>query len=305
MERGRKKVIKGMMNLEGAEIKTPALDELKAADKWILSRVNTLAKDVTENMDKFEMGIAVQKVYDFIWDEFCDWYIEITKVRTYNKENDPASANAAFWTLKTVLTEALKLLHPFMPFVTEEIWLSFPHKESSIMVSDFPKYKSDYVFEESEKDVEVIISVIKSVRNLRREMNVPQGRKSAIYIETSNLKFSENLLKHKEILCRLCLAKDVTISEKFNLEKYVTAVNDYVKIYLPTEELIDISAEISRLNKELELSKKQLLQAEQRLKNKNFISKAPKEVVDGAKDLYNKLNEKVEKLENTIKKFES
>ena len=110
-----------MMNLEGAEIKTPALDELKAADKWILSRVNTLAKDVTENMDKFEMGIAVQKVYDFIWDEFCDWYIEITKVRTYNKENDPASANAAFWTLKTVLTEALKLLHPFMPFITEEM----------------------------------------------------------------------------------------------------------------------------------------------------------------------------------------
>lgn len=281
------------MNVDSEDIKIELPTEMGTIDKWIVSRFNKISKEITQSIEKFELGIAAQNLYDFIWDEFCDWYIEFSKIS--------GKKEILVW----IMTNILKLLHPFMPFVTEEIWLSFPHKESSIMVSDFPKYKSDYVFEESEKDVEVIISVIKSVRNLRREMNVPQGRKSAIYIETSNLKFSENLLKHKEILCRLCLAKDVTISEKFNLEKYVTAVNDYVKIYLPTEELIDISAEISRLNKELELSKKQLLQAEQRLKNKNFISKAPKEVVDGAKDLYNKLNEKVEKLENTIKKFES
>ncbi len=281
------------MNVDSEDVKIELPAEMGTIDKWIVSRFNKISKEITQSIEKFELGIAAQKLYDFIWDEFCDWYIEFSKIS--------GKKEVLVW----IMTNILKLLHPFMPFVTEEIWLSFPHKESSIMVSDFPKYKSDYVFEESEKDVEVIISVIKSVRNLRREMNVPQGRKSAIYIETSNLKFSENLLKHKEILCRLCLAKDVTISEKFNLEKYVTAVNDYVKIYLPTEELIDISAEISRLNKELELSKKQLLQAEQRLKNKNFISKAPKEVVDGAKDLYNKLNEKVEKLENTIKKFES
>lgn len=281
------------MNVDSEDVKIELPTEMGTMDKWIVSRFNKISKEITQSIEKFELGIAAQKLYDFIWDEFCDWYIEFSKIL--------GKKEVLVW----IMTNILKLLHPFMPFVTEEIWLSFPHKESSIMVSDFPKYKSDYVFEESEKDVEVIISVIKSVRNLRREMNVPQGRKSAIYIETSNLKFSENLLKHKEILCRLCLAKDVTISEKFNLEKYVTAVNDYVKIYLPTEELIDISAEISRLNKELELSKKQLLQAEQRLKNKNFISKAPKEVVDGAKNLYNKLNEKVEKLENTIKKFES
>lgn len=281
------------MNVDSEDIKIELPTEMGTIDKWIVSRFNKISKEITQSIEKFELGIAAQNLYDFIWDEFCDWYIEFSKIS--------GKKEILVW----IMTNILKLLHPFMPFVTEEIWLSFPHKESSIMVSDFPKYKSDYVFEESEKDVEVIISVIKSVRNLRREMKVPQGRKSAIYIETSNLKFSENLLKHKEILCRLCLAKDVTISEKFNLEKYVTAVNDYVKIYLPTEELIDISAEISRLNKELELSKKQLLQAEQRLKNKNFISKAPKEVVDGAKDLYNKLNEKVEKLENTIKKFES
>ncbi len=281
------------MNVDSEDVKIELPTEMGTIDKWIVSRFNKISKEITQSIEKFELGIAAQKLYDFIWDEFCDWYIEFSKIL--------GKKEVLVW----IMTNILKLLHPFMPFVTEEIWLSFPHKESSIMVSDFPKYKPDYVFEESEKDVEVIISVIKSVRNLRREMNVPQGRKSAIYIETSNLKFSENLLKHKEILCRLCLAKDVTISEKFNLEKYVTAVNDYVKIYLPTEELIDISAEISRLNKELELSKKQLLQAEQRLKNKNFISKAPKEVVDGAKDLYNKLNDKVEKLENTIKKFES
>lgn len=150
-----------MMNLEGAEIKTPALDELKAADKWILSRVNTLAKDVTENMDKFEMGIAVQKVYDFIWDEFCDWYIEITKVRTYNKENDPASANAAFWTLKTVLTEALKLLHPFMPFITEEIFCTLHPEEDTIMLAKWPEYKAEWNFPAEEEMVEHCKDLVK------------------------------------------------------------------------------------------------------------------------------------------------
>lgn len=279
------------MNVNSEDIKIELPTEMNTIDKWIVSRFNKICKEITESIEKFELGIAAQKLYDFIWDEFCDWYIEFSKI-SEKKE-----------VLVWLMTNILKLLHPFMPFVTEEIWLSFPHKESSIMVSEFPQYKSECIFEESEKDVNVIISVIKSVRNLRRELNVPQGRKTAIYIETSDSKFSENLLKHKDILCKLSFAKDVVVSEKFNLKKYVTAVNDYVKIYLPTEELIDISAEISRLNKELESSKKQLLQAEQRLKNEKFISKAPKEVVDGAKDLYNKLNEKVKKLENSIKEF--
>lgn len=279
------------MNVNSEDIKIELPTEMNTIDKWIVSRFNKICKEITESIEKFELGIAAQKLYDFIWDEFCDWYIEFSKI-SEKKE-----------VLVWLMINILKLLHPFMPFVTEEIWISFPHKESSIMVSEFPQYKSECIFEESEKDVNVIISVIKSVRNLRREMNVPQGRKTAIYIETSDSKFSENLIKHKDILYKLSFAKDVVVSEKFNLKKYVTAVNDYVKIYLPTEELIDISAEISRLNKELESSKKQLLQAEQRLKNEKFISKAPKEVVDGAKDLYNKLNEKVKKLENSIKEF--
>ena len=177
-----------MMNLEGAEIKTPALDELKAADKWILSRVNTLAKDVTENMDKFEMGIAVQKVYDFIWDEFCDWYIEITKVRTYNKENDPASANAAFWTLKTVLTEALKLLHPFMPFITEEIFCTLHPEEDTIMLAKWPEYKAEWNFPAEEEMVEHCKDLVKGVRNLRTEMDVPPSRKAKIFIVSDDAK---------------------------------------------------------------------------------------------------------------------
>lgn len=269
------------------ELKLPS--EMSTVDCWIVSRLNKVSKEISDNIEKFELGIAAQKLYDFIWDEFCDWYIEFSKI-SGKKE-----------VLIFVMTNILKLLHPFMPFVTEEIWLSFPHKEKSIMISEFPKFKSEWIFEESEEDVKIIISVIKSVRNLRREMNVPQGKKTAIYIETSNSKFSENLNKHKDIICKLSYAKDVYLSETFNLAKCVTAVNDYVKIYVPTEELVDISAEISKLNKELELSKKQLIQAKQRLENEKFISKAPKEVVDGAKDLYSKLENKIKKLENTIK----
>ncbi len=166
-----------MMNLEGAAITEPSADELQPADKWILSKVNTLAKDVTENMDKYEMGIAVQKVYDFIWDEFCDWYIEITKTRTYNKEQDPVSANAAFWTLKTVLTEALKLLHPFMPFITEEIFCTLHPKEETIMLAKWPEYRADWNFPAEEEMLEHCKDLVKGVRNVRTEMDVPPSRK--------------------------------------------------------------------------------------------------------------------------------
>ena len=165
-----------MMNLEGVELREPKLDELHAADKWILSRVNTLAKDATENMDKFELGIAVQKVYDFIWDEFCDWYIEIAKVRTYKKDENPESANAALWTLKTVLVNALKLLHPYMPFITEEIFCNIQDEEESIMISDWPVYKEEWSFKQDEKAVDTIKSAVRAIRNLRTGMNVPPSK---------------------------------------------------------------------------------------------------------------------------------
>ena len=181
--------------------------------------------------------------------------------------------------------------------------MSFPHETSSIMISKFPEYNNKFVFENSEKNVEVLMSVIKSVRNLRREMNVPQGKKASIYIETSNSEYFKSLENDKNIICKLATAKNVIISGEINLDKYVAAVNDYVKIYIPTEELVDISAEKARLKKELEASQKQLIQAEQRINNKKFISNAPKEIVDGAMDMYNKLKNKIEKLEKTIEEF--
>ena len=171
-----------MMNLDGFELHTPSKDELHAADKWILSKVNTLAKDATENMDKFELGIAVQKVYDFIWDEFCDWYIEIAKVRTYKKDEDSVSANAALWTLKTVLTEALKLLHPYMPFITEEIFCTLQSEEETIMLSKWPEYKEEWNFPAEEAAIEHCKDLVKGIRNVRIEMDVPPSRKAKLYI---------------------------------------------------------------------------------------------------------------------------
>lgn len=280
------------MNVDDLEIKSVELpEEMCTTDGWIVSRVNKVSREVKESMDKFELGIAAQKLYDFIWDEFCDWYIEFSKIS--------GKKEILLW----AITNILKLLHPFMPFITEEIWMSFPYENSSIMVSKFPEYDDKFVFEKSEKNVEILMSVIKSVRNLRREMNVPQSKKASIYIETSNSEYLENLKSNKNIICKLATAKDVIVCEKINLDKYVAAVNDYVKIYIPTEELVDISAEKARLKKELEASQKQLIQAEQRINNKKFISNAPKEIVEGAMEMYNKLKNKIEKLEKTIKEF--
>ena len=162
-----------MMNLEEGTLAEPALSELATEDRWILSKVNRLAKDVTENMDKFELGIAVQKVYDFIWDEFCDWYIEISKTRTFKKEENPESARVAMWTLKTVLIQALKLLHPYMPFITEEIFCTLQEEEETIMLSRWPEYRKDWDFPEAEEAVEHVKDLVKGIRNTRAAVLFP------------------------------------------------------------------------------------------------------------------------------------
>ena len=161
-----------MMHLGDNEIPKPSYDELETADKWILSAVNTLAKDVTDNMEKYELGIAVQKIYDFIWTEFCDWYIEIVKPRLIAKEENPKSANAAFWTLKTVLINSLKLLHPYMPFITEEIFCTIQSEEESIMISSWPEYKAEWANKDAESQIELMKGLIRGIRNIRTEMNV-------------------------------------------------------------------------------------------------------------------------------------
>ena len=275
-----------MMNLEGSEIKTPSLDELKPADKWILSKVNTLAKDVTENMDKYEMGIAVQKVYDFIWDEFCDWYIEITKTRTYNKENDPASANAAFWTLKTVLTEALKLLHPFMPFITEEIFCTLHQEEDTIMLAKWPEYRADWNFPAEEEMLEHCKDLVKGVRNLRTEMDVPPSRKAKIFIVTENAALRDSFELTKEAYANLAGASEVMVQQdKTGIgEDAVSVVIPGATLYLPLEDLVDFEKEKERLLKEQARLEKELARSKGMLSNEKFLSKAPEAKVQEEKD---------------------
>ena len=275
-----------MMNLEGSEIKEPSLDELKPADKWILSKVNTLAKDVTENMDKYEMGIAVQKVYDFIWDEFCDWYIEITKTRTYNKENDPASANAAFWTLKTVLTEALKLLHPFMPFITEEIFCTLHPEEDTIMLAKWPEYRADWNFPAEEEMLEHCKDLVKGVRNVRTEMDVPPSRKAKIFIVAEDAALRDSFELTKEAYANLAGASEVMVQQdKTGIgEDAVSVVIPGATLYLPLEDLVDFEKEKGRLLKEQARLEKELARSKGMLSNEKFLSKAPEAKVQEEKD---------------------
>ncbi len=187
-----------MMNLEGMEVTKPAISDLAPEDKWILSAVNTLTKDVTENMDKFELGIAVQKVYDFIWDEFCDWYIEIAKVRTYKKDEDARAANSALWTLRTVLGQALKLLHPYMPFITEEIYCTLNPQEETIMLADWPVYKEEWNFSAEEEMLAHVKELVKGIRNLRTEMDVPPSRKAKVFIVSEDKALCETFESMKK-----------------------------------------------------------------------------------------------------------
>ena len=279
------------MNVDDENIEALIPNELEITDKWIISRFNKATKEVSESIDRFELGIAAQKLYDFIWDEFCDWYIEFSKVS--------GKKEVLLWIIKNIL----KLLHPFMPFVTEEIWCSFPHKENSIMISDYPVCDESQIDEKAEKEIEILMSVVKSVRNLRSEMNVSHGKKIMVYIETSDQGYSKILKEYKNIICKLASTKNVEVSESFNLSKAITAVNDYVKIYIPMDELIDREVEVVRLKKELETAKKQLEQAESRLKNKDFISKAPKKIIEGAEYMSEKLKNKIEKLNKSLSEF--
>ena len=279
------------MNIDKEKIKPNLPSDLNFIDKWILSRFNKVAKEVTENMEKFELGIAAQKIYDFIWDEFCDWYIEFSKIS--------GKKEILLW----VMVNSLKLLHPFMPFVTEKIWLSFVNSEKSIMISKYPISSESLIDENSEKSVTILMSVIKSIRNLRKEMNVPYGKKTTIYIQTEDKTLVDIFEKSKDIICKLAYAKNIEIADNFELSKSVSAVNDFVKIYIPVDELVDVKAEISRLNKELEVTEKQFSQAMARLNNENFVSKAPQKVIDGAKESAEKLKNKISKLKESIEEL--
>lgn len=270
-----------MMNLEKAEVPGEMdLAELTGADKWILSKVNTLAKDVTENMDKYELGIAVQKVYDFIWEEFCDWYIEMVKPRLYSDTD--STKGAALWTLKTVLGNALKLLHPYMPFITEEIYCTLHPEEESIMISSWPVFKEVWNFANEEEAVEIIKEAVRSIRNVRTGMNVPPSKKAKVFVTAEDEKIRKIFENGEIFFAPLAHASQVIVQkDKTGIEDdAVSAVTAKAVIYMPFAELVDVEKEIERLKKEEEKLTKELARVNGMLGNERFISKAPKAKVD-------------------------
>ena len=294
-----------MMNLEGVELREPKLDELHAADKWILSRVNTLAKDATENMDKFELGIAVQKVYDFIWDEFCDWYIEIAKVRTYKKDENPESANAALWTLKTVLVNALKLLHPYMPFITEEIFCTLQSDEETIMLSKWPEYKEEWNFPAEEAAIEHCKDLVKGIRNVRTQMDVPPSRKAKLFITSDDEAVRKVFEDNKEVYVNLAFTSEIAVQQgKAGIgDDAVSVVIPDAVAYLPLEDLVDFEKEKERLNKEKDKLTKELARSRGMLSNEKFLNNAKPEKVQEEKDKLAKYEQMMAQVEERLAQF--
>ena len=268
--------------------------DLAIEDKWILSKVNTLAKEVTDNLERFELGIAVAKLYDFIWDVFCDWYIEIAKIRLQSGEG----ADTAKAVLVYVLTDILKLLHPFMPFITEEIYQAIPHDTESIMISKWPEYDPTLSFADEEAQMEKIMDAIRAIRNRRAEMNIPPSKKSKVYVETA---FSDVFVVGSEFIKRLAYASDVEIADAFgDLGNTVTIVTNDAKIYIPLGDLVDFEAEAKRLQKELAAAEEKLAFINKKLDNPGFVNKAPEKVVQQNRDEAAKLTEKIANLRSSL-----
>ncbi len=268
--------------------------DLAIEDKWILSKVNTLAKEVTDNLERFELGIAVAKLYDFIWDVFCDWYIEIAKIRLQSGEG----ADTAKAVLVYVLTDILKLLHPFMPFITEEIYQAIPHDTESIMISKWPEYDPTLSFADEEAQMEKIMDAIRAIRNRRAEMNIPPSKKSKVYVETV---FADVFAVGSEFIKRLAYASDVEIADAFgDLGNTVTIVTNDAKIYIPLGDLVDFEAEAKRLQKELAAAEEKLAFINKKLDNPGFVNKAPEKVVQQNRDEAAKLTEKIANLRSSL-----
>ncbi|MDD7114352.1 MAG: valine--tRNA ligase [Lachnospiraceae bacterium] len=273
-----------LMNIEKADLSEVTLADLTPADKWILSKANTLVKDVTENMENYDLGIAVAKLYDFIWEEFCDWYIEMVKPRLYNDED--ATKAAALYTLKNVLITALKLLHPYMPFITEEIFCSMQDEEESIMVSDWPVFKEEFNFKEEEMEVEAIKIAVRNIRNLRADMNVPPSKKATVYVVSEKEGVREIFEHSKVFFGTLGYASEVIVqADKTGIaEDAVSTVIPDAVIYIPFAELVDVEKEIARLEKEASRLEGEIKRANGMLNNQKFVSKAPAAKVEAEKE---------------------
>lgn len=295
-----------MMHLGDAVISKPAEQELEVIDRWILSAVNTLAKEVTENMEKYELGIAVQKINDFIWTEFCDWYIELVKPRLFQKEENKVSANAAFWTLKTVLIDSLKLLHPYMPFITEEIFCTLQSEEESIMISSWPEYKAEWSDTGAEQKAELMKNLIRGIRNLRTEMNVAPSRKAKVYLVADDGETCNTLKQLEDSYRHMISASEVVVqTDKTGIEdNAVSVVIDKATIYMPLADLIDFEKERERLTKEKKRLEGELKRVNGMLGNEKFISKAPEAKIAEEKEKLAKYSSMMAKVEEELAALE-
>ena len=293
-----------MMNLEKAEVPSEMpKDKLTLADKWILSKVNTLATEVTDNMDRYELGIAVQKVYDFIWEEFCDWYIEMVKPRLYSETDE--TKGVALWTLKTVLGNALKLLHPFMPFITEEIYCTLNPDEDSIMIAAWPKETEDFAYAEDEAAVEMMKEAVRSIRGVRTSMNVPPSKKASVFVVTEDAAVQETFKNGAVFFGTLAGASEVHVqADKAGIaDDAVSAVIPQATIYIPFAELVDLEKEIARLTKEEERLTKEIARSNGMLGNPNFINKAPEAKVQAEKEKLANYQQMMEQVQTRLEQL--
>ena len=288
-----------MMNMEGKAVTKP--ESFEPADKWIISKLNRLVKEATDNMDNFELGIAVQKVYDFIWDEFCDWYIEMVKPRLYNSD-DKASQNAALWTLKNVLIDALKLLHPYMPFITEEIFCNLQSEEETIMLSSWPQYQEERNFAAEEKAIETIKEAVRGIRNVRTSMNVAPSRKAAVYVVTEKEDVRAAFEEGKLFFASLAYASEVTIQKDKSgiADDAVSVVIPGAVLYMPFAELVDLKQEKERLQKEEKRLQGELARVNGMLKNEKFLAKAPEAKVAEEKAKLEKYTQMMQQVQERL-----
>lgn len=295
-----------LMNYEDEAIDLSVdLSELTAADRWILSKVNTLAKEVTDNMDKYELGIAVQKIYDFAWEEFCDWYIEMVKPRLYNKED--ATRQAALWTLRVVMINVLKMLHPYMPFITEEIFSSLQDKEESIMMSQWPTFTEAWHFETEEKEITRIKEAIRSMRNVRSEMNVPPSKKAKVIVVSEDAEVRSIFTRGTVFFGALGSASEVVVqSTNEGIEDdAVSIIIPDAKIFIPLAELVDFEKEIERLTKEKEKLQSEVDRVDKKLNNQGFVAKAPAHLIEEEKAKREKYNAMLQEVEVRLQKFKA
>ena len=286
-----------LMNLgEDAVNQLPSADDLTTADKWVLSKLNKLIAEVTENLEKYELGVAIQKVYDFLWDTYCDWYIELTKARLYS--GDEHQKQSALQVLVYVLDQTLRLLHPFMPFITEEIWQTLPHEGDALIIADWPIYREDLAFKTEEDLMESVMNAIRAIRNRRAEMNVPPSKKAALYVVSSKPQvFAEG----EGFIQRLAYADQVILldREPENIDGMVCCTTSDAKLYIPMGQLVDVAKELERIEKELDKARKNLAAIEGKLSNEKFTARAPEAVVNAEREKAAKARDVIAQLEQS------